>query len=67
MDLRVKFLLRFVHKNKVLKPYHALLNLSSDLLTQDNNLIALFTHRYHLSYIELRLITSQGFTFGVKP
>jgi len=33
MELWVKFLLRFVYKNKVLKPYHALLNLSSDLLT----------------------------------
>jgi hypothetical protein len=35
MDLRIKFLLRFDSKNKVLKPYHALFNLSR----------AAFTHR----------------------
>jgi len=55
MDLCIKFLLRFVLKNKVLKPYHALLNLSRDSFTQDNNLITLFTKYYHVAYIELKL------------
>ena len=52
------FLLRFVFKNKVLKPYPALLNLSRDSFTQDDNLITLFTKHYHVAYIELRLLNS---------
>jgi len=46
MDLRLKFILRFGFKNKVLKPYHALLNLSRNSFTKYNNLIALFTKYY---------------------
>jgi hypothetical protein len=42
MNVCLKFLLRFNSKNKVLKPYHALLNLSSDSMTLENNLITLF-------------------------
>jgi len=56
MDLCIKFLLRLSLKNKVLKPYHALLNLSRDSLIQENYLIALFTKHYHVAHIELRLI-----------
>jgi hypothetical protein len=56
MDMYIKFLLRFDSKNKVLKPYHALFNLSRDSITQENNLITLFTKYYHVDYIELRLI-----------
>jgi hypothetical protein len=51
MKLCMKFLLRFGSKNKVLKPYHTLLNLSRDSFTQDNNLITLFTKYYHIAYI----------------
>jgi len=43
----ISFLLRFGFKNKVLKPYPSRLNLSRDLFTQDNNLIALFIGYYH--------------------
>jgi hypothetical protein len=56
MDVFIKLLLRFDSKNKVLKPYHALFNLSRDLTTQANNLITLFTKYYHVDYVELRLI-----------
>ena len=45
----IEFLLRFGFKNEVLKPYHALLNLSRDSFTQDNNLIPLFIRYYHES------------------
>jgi len=55
MDLYIYFLLRFGFKNKVLKPYHAVLNLSRGPFTQDKNLITLFTKHYHLAYVELRL------------
>jgi hypothetical protein len=54
MDFCIKFLLRFDSKNNVLKPYHALFNLSRDTFTPKNNLIALFTKYYHVAYIELR-------------
>ena len=53
-------LLRFVFKNKVLKPYPALLNLRRDSFIQDNNLITLFTKYYHEAYIELRFIKTPG-------
>ena len=56
MDLCTRFLLRFDSKNQVLKPYHALFNLSRDAFTQDNNLITLFSKYYHVFYIELRLL-----------
>jgi len=56
MDWSILFLLRFGFKNKVLKPYHLVLNLSRDPFTQDKNLIALFTKYYHVAYIELRLV-----------
>lgn len=49
MDLCIKSLLRFGLKNKVLKPYHAHLNLSRDSFTQDNNLITLFTKYYQVA------------------
>lgn len=52
----ISFLLRFGLQNEVLKLYHALLNLSSDSLTQDNNLITLFIKYYHIAYIELRFL-----------
>jgi len=55
MDICIRFPLRFDSKNKVLKPYHALFNLSREPSTQDNNLIALFAKHYCLAYIELRL------------
>jgi len=45
--MRISFLLRFGFKNKVLKPYPALLNLSRDSFTQDNNLITLFIRYCH--------------------
>jgi len=60
----ISFLLRFDPKNKVLKPYPALLNLSRDSFTQDNNLIALFTKYYHEAYIELSLF---NVVFHHKP
>jgi len=37
----------FDFKNEVLKPYQALLNLSRNSFTQDNNLITLFMVDYH--------------------
>jgi hypothetical protein len=56
MDLCIDFLLRFDSKNKVLKPYHSLFNLSRDSLTKELNLITLFTKNYHLACIEFWLI-----------
>jgi len=40
MDSCFRFLLSVDKKDKVLKPYHTLLNLSSDLFTPYNNLTA---------------------------
>ena len=39
MDLCIKFLLRFDSKNKVLKPYHALFNISRDFSPQRTTLL----------------------------
>jgi len=42
MDLHIQFLRWFNSKNKVLKPYQTVFNLSRDSFTQENNVIALF-------------------------
>jgi len=43
-------------KNRFLKPYFALLNLSGKLLTNNANLITLFIYRQNESYVELTII-----------
>jgi len=45
-EIYLKFLLRFDSKNKVIKPYHPLFNLSREAYMQDINLITLFAKHY---------------------
>jgi hypothetical protein len=47
----VEFLLRLVSKNKVLKPYRMLFNLSRGSSIHNNNLIPLFAGYYNEVYI----------------
>jgi hypothetical protein len=46
----------WIQKIRFVISYYALLNLSRDSITRENNLITLFTKNYHLDYIELRPI-----------